>query len=211
MSPSRVKNGYNESSGKRFLVEFAEDYKALMGTTLCLSCNFNSKFYEFINKLKTKKMSKKNKSTKLEFQIKPKYKGVQLGFGSNVMLTDSGLSEELALRFCIEHPRGKELFETLPENVDELIEDYPKIKEKADAEAKKKADADAKAKADAKKQKENLKKGKDKAKADAKKEAEDEAKKKSEEETKKQAEAAKKAEAEKKAAKKKSEDDDLLG
>lgn len=111
-----VKNG-NDENGNRLFSLFVQDYIKIFKTDVCPNCNdFPVKFQNFINKVK--EMENKNPC---EFQLKKKYEGIPTSFGSQVYVTNENVSDELAIELLKNHPLGKELFETLPSNIDEVV------------------------------------------------------------------------------------------
>ena len=56
-----------------------------------------------------------------KFQLKKTYEGIPLEFGSQIYVTNANITDKMALQLAKNHPRGKELVELLPENIDELL------------------------------------------------------------------------------------------
>ncbi len=64
------------------------------------------------------------------FVLKLKYNGIPLKFGSPETVTNMNITADKALYLIKNHKRGKELFDKLPDNLDELL----KLKEEKDTE-----------------------------------------------------------------------------
>ena len=111
-----VKNGLDEN-GNRLFSLFVQDHIKVFGIDVCPNCNdFPIKFQNFINKIKEMENKKP-----CEFQLKKMYEGIPTSFGSSKYVTNQNISDELAIELLQNHPRGNELFESLPKNVDELV------------------------------------------------------------------------------------------
>ena len=109
-----------DCEGNRLISLFARDYKMITGQDICPSCNdFQEKFNRFIKKLEN--MSKLGENT--GFKLKAMYDNIAI-HGSQSYFMNETLTDTSALELLTKHPRGKELFEELPENVDELISSY---------------------------------------------------------------------------------------
>lgn len=127
ISAETAKTGVNPDSGQRYLIEYAEDYKIVMGAALkCSSCNFTSNYAQFIERFKTTDMaaSTPQPKTKSGFKLKAKYEGLSLGIGSQVHISSKVITDKLAVQFLVEHPAGEKIFEVVPENVEDLIDAY---------------------------------------------------------------------------------------
>ena len=108
-----VKNGLDQN-GNRLFSLFVQDYIKVFGVDVCPNCkDFPVKFQNYLNKTAMSKESK--------FQLKKMYEGLPLEFGSQVYVTNANITDENALQLIKNHPRGKELFEVLPDNVNELL------------------------------------------------------------------------------------------
>ncbi len=109
-----VRSG-SDQNGSRLFPQFAQDYHKVFQTDVCPNCkDFPVKFQNFLIKIK---MSQEESN----FKLKEKYDGLPLEFGSQVYVTNANITNENALKLLKNHPKGKDLFQTLPDNLDELI------------------------------------------------------------------------------------------
>ena len=107
----QVRTGKDEN-GSRLISQFAKEYKERTGNSICVTCpSSKQKFNEF---KKQKKMSKS------KYVLKAKYNGIPLKFGSNVLVTNSNMTDEYGKQLLKNHPRGKELFESIPDGGEEI-------------------------------------------------------------------------------------------
>ena len=83
----------NDADGNRYLNQFLRDYERI----------FNITDLEMGNTTEPK-----------EYQLKPKYNGIPLKFGSSVMVTNTNITKEYAKFLIKNHPRGEGLFNVLP-------------------------------------------------------------------------------------------------
>ena len=106
-----------DCEGNRLISLFARDYNIITGQDVCPSCNdFEEKFNRFIKKLEN--MSKLGENT--GFKLKAMYDNIAL-HGSQTYFNNENLTDASAAELLNKHPRGKDLFEELPANVDEII------------------------------------------------------------------------------------------
>lgn len=113
---AEVLSGMNEN-GSRLLPFLAKDYKEKTGGEICPSCgSFNQKYNSFIQKYYI--MKKDNENT-CGFRLKPMYQNIPASFGSAVFVNNNNITDELALGLLKNHPRGKDLFDVIPENIEE--------------------------------------------------------------------------------------------
>ncbi len=133
LSISDIINGRNGQGG-RFLVEFARDYQRRYNSSLCISCK--GKLEQGIRKFLTQDTM--DKGTNSGYVLKKKYEGIQLGFGSQLVLTSINLTDELARRFIEKHPLGEALFEKMPEGKfeDNMDSNDPEVDSRQDGESK---------------------------------------------------------------------------
>jgi hypothetical protein len=102
-------------NGKRLAVLFAIDFKGALGRdidknfTTCGRCAKR----EINNFLKFNKMEKKAKKS---FKVKLKYQGLALAPGSKTTMPAKNPSDEICAQFANEHPRGLDLFDSIPED-----------------------------------------------------------------------------------------------
>lgn len=113
---AEVLSGMNENGG-RLISLFARDYKKITGNDICHTCNsFIQKFNSFIQKYYT--MAKDAENT-CGFRLKPMYQNIPASFGSPIFVNNNNITEELALGLLKNHPRGKDLFDVIPEGFEE--------------------------------------------------------------------------------------------
>ena len=112
----------NDENGNRLISSFAKDYRAIMQSDICPSCNdFVEKYQNFIKKLEN--MSKtviKNSG----FVLKQMYDNITL-HGSQCYYNNATLTDEQALQLLEKHPKGEGLFDVLPENWKDLKKKAP--------------------------------------------------------------------------------------
>jgi hypothetical protein len=114
-----IQSGKDEN-GNRLISLFAKDYKQVMRSEICPACNdFTVKYQNFIKKLET--MTKVKNSG---FSLKPIYDNITL-HGSQKYFNNANLTDESALELLENHPKGEDLFATLPENLEELKNPKP--------------------------------------------------------------------------------------
>lgn len=107
----------NDENGNRLISLFAKEYKKITGDDICPSCHdFSEKFKKFINRIEAMSKSENKNSG---FVLKPMYDNITL-FGSNKYYNNATLTDDLALELLEKHPRGKELFQSVPTNLKEL-------------------------------------------------------------------------------------------
>lgn len=112
---AEVLSGMNENGG-RLISLFARDYKKITGNDICHTCSsFIQKFNSFIQKYYT--MAKDAENT-CGFRLKPMYQNIPASFGSPIFVNNNNITEELALGLLKNHPRGKDLFDVIPEGFD---------------------------------------------------------------------------------------------
>lgn len=113
-----------DENGNRLISFFAQDYKIVMGNEFCPSCNdFEIKFKNFINKLENMENVKKT-----GFVLKAMFENITL-FGSQQYFNNSNLTDESAIELIEKHPKGKDLFEVLPEGWEKLKTAKPEAKD----------------------------------------------------------------------------------
>lgn len=121
-----VQSGIDDN-GNRLISIFAKDYKTVMGTEFCPSCkDFEIKFKNFINKLE----NMKNSTTKNSgFILKAMFDNITL-FGKPKYFNNANLTDEDAIELLESHPKGKELFQAIPEDWESLKTPEPEAKKK---------------------------------------------------------------------------------
>lgn len=116
-SIEEIKTG-TDKEGNRLVLSFCQDYKELFGkgATCCHTCpSFESKFRKYIQKA-----NKMKDQEKCSFKLKAMYNGIQEKFGGHPV-SNGNITDEKAIALLNSHPRGKDLFEEMPDNVDDLI------------------------------------------------------------------------------------------
>ena len=108
-------NGKDEN-GNRYLSQFLRDYKEVFnpdyvnaGCEKCLN-DYYTKFIKYLNMGNDKEEKK--------YVLKAKYNGIPLKFGSPVLVTNSNITKQYAETLAKNHPRGKDLFDVYPEEVE---------------------------------------------------------------------------------------------
>jgi hypothetical protein len=113
---AEVLSGMNENGG-RLISLFARDFKKITGNDICHTCNsFTQKFNSFIQKYYI--MIKDTENT-CGFRLKPMYQNIPASFGSPIFVNNNNITDELALGLLKNHPRGKDLFDVIPEGLKE--------------------------------------------------------------------------------------------
>ena len=113
-----IRTGHED--GKRLVVLFAIDFKEALQRDIdknFISCGRCAKreLNNFLKYSKTKTMKKSEKTMK-KFKVKAKYFGLALSSGSKVTLSSKGNTDELCAKFANEHPRGLQIFDSIPED-----------------------------------------------------------------------------------------------
>lgn len=110
-----------DENGNRYLSRFLSDFKKEFnpdtinaGCQRCLE-DYYLKFTKHLSKMG-------NKKSQSDFILKAKYNGIPLEFGSQTFVNNSNIDAEKALKLLKGHKKGKELFEKLPKNIDDLLE-----------------------------------------------------------------------------------------
>lgn len=106
----------NDAKGNRYLSQFLSDYQNTFnpesinaGCERCLEDYYN-KMIKHLN------MSNKNSNTKNSgYLLKPKYEGIPMAFGSRKFVYNHTLTDEIAQEMIKNHPKGKALFQNIPE------------------------------------------------------------------------------------------------
>jgi len=102
----------NDADGNRYLNQFLRDYERIFNITDfnagCEKC-LNDYYIKLITHLEMG-----NTTEPKEYQLKPKYNGIPLKFGSSVMVTNTNITKEYAKFLIKNHPRGEGLFNVLP-------------------------------------------------------------------------------------------------
>lgn len=109
-----ILNG-NDENGNRYLNQFLKDYQETFhpdtinaGCSKCLD-GYYSKLMKHLNTM--------GEVEKTQYKLKAKYNGIPLEFGSSVHVSNANLTDALAKKLIKNHPKGKELFEVVPEEV----------------------------------------------------------------------------------------------
>ena len=109
----------SDEDGVRFLPEFLTDYESTFKTQPeagCRKCLV--RYYQQL----TSKINKMNTKTTSNFRLKAMYNGIQAGHGSNQIISNASLTDEIAIDLLDNHPHGEKLFDVIPDNVDEIRE-----------------------------------------------------------------------------------------
>lgn len=107
----------SDKDGNRLISLFAKDYKEVMRTDICPSCNdFEAKFKNFLLKTDTMKKAETKNSG---FVLKSQFENITL-HGSAVYFNNENLTDAMAIELIENHPKGKGLFSVVPENLDAL-------------------------------------------------------------------------------------------
>lgn len=108
----------NDENGNRYLSQFLSDYKKTFNPT-DINAGCERCLIDYYNKL-IKHLSIMGKEVKNnEYQLKLKYNGIPLAFGSPILVTNANINEKYARQLIKNHPRGVELFDKLPEDFQE--------------------------------------------------------------------------------------------
>jgi hypothetical protein len=108
-----------DKNGIPYLKHIFELHYKIFGET-CSSCP--GKITGYIQKLKNYNPKKKMEIIKSEFQLQ---EGVIIPIaGTSDVYSKHNLTDEVAVQLLAQNPNRKSLFSKLPENVEELIEDY---------------------------------------------------------------------------------------
>lgn len=113
------------------LVQFLTDYKKEFNVEnvnpSCANC-----LQSYLNDFK-KKYKVMNKSG---YVLKEKYQGIQLEFGSSVMVNNTNITKEWAKNLIKNHPLGADLFDVIPSEKPEPKEKKTKETELKETEEK---------------------------------------------------------------------------
>ena len=104
-----------DENGNRYLSQFLRDYKKALNPDMinagCDRC-LEDYYHKFTKYLST--MSK-NKPKNSGYILRKKYENIPLEFGSRTQVNNSNLTDEMAEKLIKNHPKGKELFDNIPE------------------------------------------------------------------------------------------------
>lgn len=104
-----------DANGNRLISAFAKDYKRVFNQDICPTCkDFKDKFQKFLKKIQDMSNSDKKNTG---FVLKKMYENIPLKFGSAIYVNNQNLTDDYAKELINNHPRGKELFDIIPENV----------------------------------------------------------------------------------------------
>lgn len=105
-----------DEEGNRYLSQFLSDYKEVFkpaeinaGCTNCL----NNYYHEMIKHLNI--MATQNQNKNSGYLLKAKYEGIPMAFGSRKLVYNHNLTDEIAKKMIEKHPKGKDLFQVIPE------------------------------------------------------------------------------------------------
>jgi hypothetical protein len=121
---SEVRTGM-DSNGNRLVSSFAKDYNSIFNFELCPNCKgFEEKFKKFLKK--TKIMAEKKAS---QYVLKKMYSNIPLEFGSSVFVNNENMTDAYGLKLLKNHPRGLDLFDSVPNTQKETIASQGQNKE----------------------------------------------------------------------------------
>ena len=104
-----------DKNGNRLISAFAKDYKTVFNQDICPTCkDFKEKFQKYLKKIQDMSNSDKKNSG---FVLKKMYENIPLKFGSAIYVNNQNLTDDYAKELISSHPRGEELFDIIPENV----------------------------------------------------------------------------------------------
>lgn len=112
--------GGKSRDGQRYLKLFLQDYTALFGGKVNPSCSKCIKNY--LNKYKSKLF---DMDSNCDYKLHKRFNGIQMGFGSNKILSNNNLTNELAQRLIEKHKAIHEKKGT-KFNISFLFQKYPK-------------------------------------------------------------------------------------
>jgi hypothetical protein len=90
--------------GSRLVLAFAKDYKNYFNQELtCINCesSFKNEFLKYIRTM--------SKEAKNDYELKPKYNGLPLGFGLRGRVYNGKITKKQADHLLKNHPKGKDL------------------------------------------------------------------------------------------------------
>ncbi len=109
-----------DKNGNRLISAFAKDYKTVFNQDICPACkDFKEKFQKYLKKIQDMSNSNKKNSG---FVLKKMYENIPLKFGSAIYVNNQNLTDDYAKELINNHPRGKDLFDIIPDNVEDLSE-----------------------------------------------------------------------------------------
>lgn len=118
-----------DENGNRYLSRFLKDYKKIFNpqdiNAGCQRC-LDDYYSKMIKHLSTMKKSKNESG----YVLKAKYQNIQLEFGSRILVNNENITAEQGAKLLKDHPRGKELFDKIPEKgtSEEDSKDLSKLK-----------------------------------------------------------------------------------
>ena len=122
LAPSFIRSG-KDDSGERLILGFAKEFERKMGRRLnigCPSC-FLSDFHQYSNHF--------NSDTMANYKVQPRYEGLTKRIDGKIeVLSNVGLTDELAEKFVKNHPRGLDLFQKFPESAKDLLNQSEGVK-----------------------------------------------------------------------------------
>ena len=108
-TPKQVRT--DKIGGSRLVLAFAKDYKNYFNQELtCINCesSFKNEFLKYIRTM--------SKEAKNDYELKPKYNGLPLGFGLRGRVYNGKITKKQADHLLKNHPKGEDLFKVLPED-----------------------------------------------------------------------------------------------
>ena len=111
-----------DENGNRYLSQFLKDYQELTGAK-----NLNAGCGKCLNDYYKKYLKMKNQK-KSGYVLKSKYDGIPLNFGSRTFVSNRNMTDKLAKELIKNHPKGKGLFDKVPESGDVKETDLNSLK-----------------------------------------------------------------------------------
>lgn len=103
-----------DENGNRYLNQFLKEYQETFNPDMinagCQRCleDYYLKFTKYLQSMSQPK-------TLSAYKLKEKYNGIPLEFGSQIQVSNSNMTDAYAEQLLKSHPKGADLFETLPE------------------------------------------------------------------------------------------------
>lgn len=105
-----------DGNGNRYLSQFLSDYQKQFNpdhiNAGCKRC-LDDYYTKFVKHLTMSKNETKSKNS--GYILKPKYEGIPMKFGSRKLVYSHNITDEIAEEMIKSHPKGKELFQNIPE------------------------------------------------------------------------------------------------
>lgn len=105
----------------RKVERLASFYRAIYGSDACIGCGGIDTFRKYYSRIKEEGLQIMKNRENSTFLLKKSISARPMKFGSNVMVSNANLTDELAIEFLQINPNRISLFEKYPENWRELI------------------------------------------------------------------------------------------